>query len=205
MIGIAAKNGAPFSDRDYQVTEKSRVVGVVDGHRIVELITTIRNGPRVVAGGFASASDPPAKWKTLLVGVSGGYTAVYALRYDTPGLMRLGPARIYGTGANAILGTYDPDTGNGGGCYEGYWWFDPGGAHNVDFSPLRKAISAALPAGADYTPGCWAMDPQASQIRSYVFKSNDVHDKVGDVHAAYRIEHGKAYAVWVHFTPGTGQ
>lgn len=118
--------------------------------------------------------------------------------------MPLKPAALYGSGRDAILGTYDPDTGNGGGCDEGYWSFDASGPHPVDFTPLDFAIGQAVPPHTTYTLGCWAMHPERSIIESGVQRANaDCHacGWVDRLSVRYRIEHGRALPVEVHFTP----
>jgi hypothetical protein len=118
--------------------------------------------------------------------------------------MNITNAGIYGSGENAILGTYDPDTGNGGGCVDGYWWFDNSGPHEVDFSAVFAAISKAIPKNATFTGNCWALDPQHSRIKSTVQRSDaECHacGMLGEIEAKYRIEHGVSKPLAVVFRP----
>jgi hypothetical protein len=169
MLGFSAPDGKPLTARDYREEQSVTTVGTLSGHRIIQILMSIRPGPRIVASGFADA-DNIAEWKDLLVGTGEGdaYVEIYALHYDVGGLIKETSAVIYGTGPDAILGTYDPDMGNGGGCFDGYWWFDRAGAHAVDFSPLIQAVSRALPPNATFTPVCWALHPESLHLESGV-------------------------------------
>ncbi len=104
----------------------------------MQILTTMHVVSQIIASGRITADDPPKQWKHLLVQAGTGeqYVEIYMLQ-NVDGLFdTMKSAAIYGTGSEAILGTYDPDSGNGGGCEEGYWWFNKAGSHEVDFSPL---------------------------------------------------------------------
>ncbi len=206
MLGFKAPDGLPITAKDYRVEQQVVPIGVLAGHEIVQVNTSITPGSRVIAAGFAVGGGDAAEWKDLLAGTgkSGMFAELYGLRIDGGRLVRESKARVYGFGLNAILGTYDPDTGNGGGCWEGYWWFDRFGPHEVDFAPFLTAVSRALPADATFTPGCWALHPDASQLKSGVQRRDaQCHacGGLGEVTASYRIEHGLAKPVSVSFTP----
>lgn len=206
LFGVKGKDDKPFTASDYKVEQHVTTLGTLAGHKIVQIILNITPGPRVVAQGFASEDGPPAQWKTLLVQTSDyRYIEIYALRMDQSGLFQpYESAQIYGSGPNAILGTYDPDRGNGGGCADGYWWFNHEGAHAVDFNPLYRAIGKAIPPNATYTPNCWALHPEKSELRSGVQRSvAECHacGGLGEVHATYRIENSAAVPVSVRFDP----
>jgi hypothetical protein len=209
MLGFNAPDGKPLTSRDYREEQTVTTVGTLSGHPIIQILTTIRPGPRVVASGFAAANTPVAEWKDLLVGAgqADAYVEIYALHYDSGGLIKETSATIYGTGSDAVLGTYDPDTGNGGGCFDGYWWFDRG-AHAVDFSPLIEAVSRALPPNSIFTSRCWALHPQNSQLESWVQRRDpECHGcgGLGEVRASYRIEHGVAKPLSVSFEAAPAQ
>ena len=206
MLGHKAPDGQPLTLKDYRLEETVTTVGEVAGHKIVQFLTKIHPGPRIVAAGFATDDKNPAEWKDLLVqsGHGDNFTEIYALHPDVGGTYKETNAAIYGSGPNAVLGTYDPDTGNGGGCADGYWWFDKTGPHEVDFSPLIKALMSAIPAKATFTSSCWALHPQTSELSSAVQRINaECHacGILGDVHATYRVEQGIAKPVSVSFEP----
>jgi hypothetical protein len=151
LIGKPANDGAIVTAQDYRVHQTVTTLGTIAGFRIMQILTTIDAGPRIIAAGWASAGEPPAQWKSLLVqagsqaGSEDQYVEIYALQAESGLYQAMKPAAIYGVGPEAILGTYDPDSGNGGGCDDGYWWFDKSGPHAVDFSPLKQAISRVIP------------------------------------------------------------
>ena len=111
--------------RDYQVQQKVTTLGTIADHRIVQVLTTIHAGPRVATFGGPAVDGPPAQWKSLLVGVGANrYVEIYGLQSNW-GLYKIGSAGIYRSSGNSILGTDDPDGGNGGGCSDGYWLTSP--------------------------------------------------------------------------------
>lgn len=202
-IGYAPKNPAALRLSDYRVTPRLIPIGTIAGYRIVQLMDTIEPGPRAIASGYAEKF--PIVWKTLLAGRHGRYVALYTLDSAFGAFMTpFKRARIYGSGANAILGSFDPDTGNGGGCSDGYWWFDQTGPHPVDFSPLAKAIKAAAPQGTEVGWPCRTLHPEQSEVRTAVQIPDECHSCgiLGTVDAHYRIEHGAAVPVSVKYLPG---
>ena len=207
MLGYKAPDGLPLTSQDYTTKIQVIPIGELAGYRIVQISTTIRPGPRIIAAGFAQSNEDPATWKDLLVSTKDGrgYVDIYALRYDGAGLMKETTASISGSEVNAILGTYDPDTGNGGGCSDGYWWFDGTGSHSVNFAPLIVAISQAIPRNTTFTHKCWALDAKHSRLVSAVQRSDaQCHacGILGEVQAIFRIERGVARPVSVVFRPG---
>jgi hypothetical protein len=208
MVGYAAGGGAPISTQDYTVEQRVSEVGVLAGHRIVQVILTIHPGSRVIDAGYASAEEP-GQWKSLLVQDRPGdhYIEIYGLHYDVGGLMTMNNAAIYGVGPDAVLGTFDPDTGNGGGCADGYWWFDRSGAHEVNFGPLTGAIDKAVPPEGRFTPRCWVLQPKKLELSSGVQRRDaNCHacGWIGKVEARYRIDHGSAVSVSVRYTASDG-
>src|SRR6185437_10849452 len=114
MIGKDADNGHTITTRDYRVQQRVTTLGTVSNHRIVQVLTTIHAGPRVILWGYSTADSPPSQWKSLLVETHKGYyEELYALQIDM-GDAQIGSAGIYGSGPNSILATYDTAGGNGG-------------------------------------------------------------------------------------------
>jgi len=203
MVGYPAAGGV-ITVRDYVVERKVTEVGVLAGHRIMQMILTIHPGSRVIDAGYASGEVPDGQWKSLLVQDRPGdhYIEIYGLRYDVGGLMTMNNAAIYGVGPDAVLGSFDPDTGNGGGCADGYWWFDQSGVHEVNFGPLIGAIDKAVPQEGRFTPRCWALQPKESELSSGVQRKDATCHAcgwIGKVEARYRIEHGSAVPVSVRY------
>ena len=204
MLGYKARDGKPIVTSEYRVDQQVTHLGVINGFGILQVLTTIHAGPHVIASGWAT--EQPQQWKSLLVkDVHGAeYIEIYELQTDYGNYEPIKPAKIYGKGRDAILGTYDPDSGNGGGCDDGYWWFDKTGAHTVDFSPLEHAIGKVLPDKSSYTESCWAMHPDQAELKSWVQKADAEClgcGGLGEIDARYKIEHGAAIPVSVHFEP----
>jgi hypothetical protein len=212
LFGIKARDGHVISARDYRFEQKVTTIGTISGHQIVEVITTIHDLPSLVLPELpdtpsSQPSDvPPTQWKSLIaeVGASDRYVEIYRLQAEYGTYLPMTSATILGTGEDAILHTFDPANGNGGGCSEGYWWFDAAGARPVDFSPLDRAITAVLPPDTVYTSRCWALHPEESRLESPVQKRGPVCkvcDWVGEIVATYQIRQGQATPVSVHFVP----
>jgi hypothetical protein len=206
MIGDTASDGKVVSARDYRVNQAVLNIGAIAGWRIVQILTTIDPGPRIVSSGWAGAGAPPTQWKSLLVqdGAADRYIEIYTLQAESGLFVPMKPAAIYDAGPESILGTYDPDTGNGGGCEDGYWWFDKAGVHSVDFSPLEQAIRAVVPKNSTYATHCWALHPEKAELQSWVQRADaECHacGGLGTVYARYKIERGAATPISVRFEP----
>ncbi len=205
-IDRSVVNGHIVTARDYRVKQKITHVGTLSGHRILQNLTTIRPGPALIANGSEDAEAPPTQWKSLLMQTERRreqYVEIYKLQAYSGLYQPLTDAAIYGAGPNAILGTRDGDSGNGGGCDKGFWWFDRAGAHPVDLSPLLQAIDHARPPKSTYGGGCWALTPEA-ELSVWVQKSEATCHAcggLGTIEAHYRIEHGVAIPVSVLFKP----
>jgi hypothetical protein len=189
---------------DYRVLQTVTTLGTISGHKVLEILTTIHASPRVLTFGGPSVDGPPARWKSLLVQTGPDrYQDIYALQ-DNWGSYVAGTAGIYGTGSNAILGTNDPGSGNGGTCSDAYWWFDKSGPHPVDFTKLQEAISNAIPKGSTYLGGCANLHPKDSSLDSWV-QAGDAKchgcGGLGTVHAHYTIQNGVAIPGSVSFQP----
>ncbi|ADV81141.1 hypothetical protein [Terriglobus saanensis] len=204
MLSRTAPDGHIVTSGDYRIQQKVTYLGSISGHRIVQIMTTIEPGPRLVSLGWKSTDIPPTQWKSLLVKTGNEYEEIYRLQSEYGTNPPLKDAAIYGVGPNAILGTYDRDSGNGGGCDDGYWWFDKAGVHLVDFSPLAQAIYRVIPKNSGYTPNCWALHPEKAELKSWVQEGDPkchACGGLGMVEARYRIEHGIAIPVSVRFKP----
>jgi hypothetical protein len=205
LLDATASDGKPITARDYRTEVKVLPVGELAGRKILEIRTVIHPGPRVLAAGGQDPNQQPVEWKDLLVATEGGrFLRIYGIHPDESGMIHLHSAKIFGTGPDAFFGTFDPGTGNGGGCEDGYWWVDEKGPHDVNFAPLTQAISRAIPANGNYTPNCWALHPETMELTSWVQRSNaECHacGGLGEVHAVFRIEHGVAKPVSVEFKP----
>jgi hypothetical protein len=205
LIDPTAGGVHALTARDYQVQQKVTTLGTIESHHIVQVITTIHAGPRVATFGRAGVDGPPAQWKSLLVGVGANrYVEIYALQSNW-GPFQIGSAGIYGSGSGLILGTDDPDTGNGGGCSDAYWWFDKTGAYPVDFTKLEDTIRRSIPKEGTYTSRCGALHPAEAYLESWVQRLDaNCHPcgGLGTVHARYRIQSGVAIPISVRFEAG---
>lgn len=219
LFGRAAEDGHLISASDYRVEQKITTIGTISDHRIVEVITTIHERPSLVLAtsrlpevppSQPSADLPPTQWKSLLVEVGTGdrYVEIYRLQAPFGLYQPMQSAAVLGVGEDAILGTYDPATGNGGHCSEGYWWFDKAGAHEVDFSPLDKSIANALPPNSTNPMSCRALASQNAELQigvQLIDAKCHACDWIGEIHATYRIKQGAAIPVSVHFVPTPNQ
>ncbi len=206
MLGRSTPHGHTITARDYSTQQKIETIGEISGLRIVQVMTYIHPGPEVIAAGWATLGEPPGVWKDLLVAAPFGdqYIDIYAVHDDMGGLYQMSKAAIYGKGPEAILSSYDPGAGNGGGCADGYWWFDRKGPHEVNFSPVFAAVRKVIPPGANFTERCWALHPETLHFKSGVQKEGadcKTCGGLGEVEATYKIEAGSARPVSVHFDP----
>jgi hypothetical protein len=199
-------DGHIITPRDYRIEQKVTTLGVVSGHRIIELIMTFHAGPHLIFYGSPLADSPPTQWKSLLVEAGSGdrYVEIYRLQADGGLYQPMTSATILGVGDDAILRTFDPANGNGGHCSEGYWWFDKSGAHNVDFSPLDRAIASAQPPDTTAWPHCWALAPNNFELRVGVQRTDakcHACDWLGEIVGTYEVKQGQATPVSIHFVP----
>lgn len=172
-------------------------VGTVSGHKVIQILITDTSphSPDVWLG---------LQMKSLLVQVahSHRYAEIYRIEDDGGLFVAFQPARAYSSGSDLILTTIDPGYGNSGGCVYRYWWFNATGAHPVDFSLFDRAVAKATPAQGINESRCWALHPERSELQSLVQSRNrscTSCDFMGELTAKYRIEHGRAIPVSVHF------
>lgn len=215
LFGIKAEDGHIIGARDYRFEQKVTALGTISGHRIVEIITTIHDRPSLVLAtskladlppSQPSEAVPPTQWKSLLVeaDASDHYVEIYRLQAQYGTFQPMTSAIILGTGEDSILRTFDPDSGNGGGCSEGYWWFDKSGAHGVDFSPLDRAIASAQPPDTTAWPHCGALAPNNFELRVGVQRTDakcHACDWLGEIVGTYEVKQGQATPVSIHFVP----
>lgn len=78
-----------------------------------------------------------------------------------------------------------------------------GRAHEVDFSPLQKAIDGMIPANTNYRARC-TLNPATFKLEAGVQKKNaecEACGFLGVVKAKYTIRHGVALSVSIRFEP----
>ena len=109
-------------------------------------------------------------------------------------------------GDESILATGDSDGGNGGGCWEGYWWFDPSGPHAVDFSTIRPYIAKRLPAGAHFSIMCSTIHVEDQRIESEVQAKGpecQACGSLGRVTAHFRLDGEHVKPLEITFVPSS--
>src|SRR5277367_6138888 len=125
LCALCTPEGKAKSIQRYSVRTVVRPVGVLAGYRIVDVLYYV--GSRDL-----NADLTDVKWKSILVQVGPDrFKEIFHLSvfYTT---VSIEPSRIVQSGAEQVLSTMDGDGGNGGGCWEGYWWFDQTGPHRLD-------------------------------------------------------------------------
>jgi hypothetical protein len=165
-------------------------VGDLAGYRILDVMYSVNGGG--------------VTWKSILVQTGAdSYREIFHLQ-ATYIENSLAPSRIVRSGNEGVLVTMDRDGGNGGGCWEGYWWFDSSGPHALDFSRLLPAISKYTPPNTSVNISCMNLDLGSEQVRSPV-QSSDARcracDIQGQVTARFRLKGPVAEPVSVIFKP----
>ncbi len=189
-------NGKKLTAADWRATTSTTKLGELAGHTLLQILYTI-HGDAATEG---IGSD--FQWKLLLEQV--GPDAYLELYHLQPQGAEPHPASIVKVGGESILASYDPDGGNGGGCWEGYWWFDKAGAHEVDFDPVYKAISKKTPPHTTFVTGCWTLHLPEQEIRTAAqLLSAQCHacGFVGNVTARFRLSGPIAEPLEIDFTP----
>jgi len=176
----------------YSIQTTTKPVGVLAGFHIVDVLYRVspRNDPT------RAAPDDRVNWKFILVQVGPDrYREIFHLQWPSRTL-----SRIVQSGGERVLVSMDPDGGNSGGCFEGYWWFDQAGPHALDFSRVETAIRNAIPRDARlFGMLCSNLDLAAQQIRVWVPKKGPFRDFVGEVTARFRLRGPIAEPAAVHF------
>ena len=186
--------------RDFSAKVSVRSVGTLSGFHIVELLYTFTPTDNVT-------DKIPQMWKSILVKTgTDSYREIYHLQsYAAPSIpdhSKLEPSRIVHVGTETVLATRDSDGGNGGGCYEAYWWFSPDGPQPLDFSSFTTAIRKRVPRDATFTSSCWALDLDRSELKSWVQKRDaKCHGcgGLGEVIAHFKLNGASVEATDIHF------
>ena len=193
------ENKARSADQ-YSIQSTTKPVGVLAGFHIVDVLYQVspRNGSTWIGPGQVN-------WKFILIQVGPDrYREIFHLQafYFTASLT---PSRIIQSGGERVLATMDPVGGNGGECWEGYWWFDHAGPHALDFSRVETAIKNAVPGDTRFRMSCSNLDLASERISSGVQKSQFscmACDFVGEVTARFRLRGPIAEPVAVNFKAG---
>jgi hypothetical protein len=189
-------HGRKLTAADYHATTSTTKLGQLAGHTLLQVDYTIQGD----AATEETGSD--FQWKLLLEQV--GQDAYLEFYHLQPQGAAPHPASVVQVGAESILASYDPDGGNGGGCWEGYWWFDKAGAHEIDFNPVYQAIRKKTPPGTTFTTGCWTLHLPEQEIRTAAqLISAQCHacGFVGDVTARFRLNGPVAEPLAIDYTP----
>jgi hypothetical protein len=200
-LGCKTDQGKFVGKQDYDPKVEVNRLGSLAGREIVELVYRIR--------GDVPEFGTNLVWRIVLVGTTPyNYAEIYHLQNDVGAVTPQKPSRIVNLGSESILATYDLDSGNGGGCWEGYWWFDRAGPHPVDFSPVYKAIGNQTPKNSTFTTGCWTIDLDKREIHTGVQKIDaECHacGQLGTATADFEMIHGVANPTKVEFSPDSDQ
>lgn len=184
------------SANGYTVSTQAHDVGTLSGFRVVEILYE-----------FGDRRQPELeklRWKSILV-QNGRELYVEVYRLQAYLRAPLTPAKLVHVGDELVLMTQDSDGGNGGGCWEGYWWFDADGPHAIDFSPLIQEITKHIPPASTFWSTCWALHLEDREVKSYIQKADAKCrscDFLGEVTAHFRLHGGTAEATDVNFTEG---
>ncbi len=188
--------GRAQSAQKYSIRTEIKPVGVLAGYRILDLLYYV--------GSREHPEQSAVKWKSILVEVGPDqYREIFHLQafYTTASIST---SRIIQSGDERVLASVDSDGGNGGGCWEGYWWFDPAGAYHLDFSLLRAAIQEKVPANSTFGVTCSSLDLKSQRVRSTVQDSRaQCHacGSIGEVTARFRLDGSIVKPAAVTFSP----
>lgn len=188
--------GRAKSALEYSIQAVVQPVGVLAGYHILDVLYPV--GKRSDPG----SSD--VKWKSILVQVGPDrYKEIFHLQafYTT---ISIKPSNIIASGNERVLATMDSDGGNGGGCWEGYWWFDRAGPHPLDFSRVEAAMQQRIPKQTLFFGHCSDLDLKSRLIHSGVQKSNPgchACDWVGEVTGRFRLAGPIAEPIAIEFKP----
>jgi hypothetical protein len=179
----------------YIVTSEVQRLGSLAGFPIVQIL--YRVGPR------GNGEPASIRWKFLLVQTGKDlYREIYHLQAYLTSSPPLESAEIIKVGEERILATDDSDGGNGGGCFEEFWWFDLSGPHLLDFSQVKAAITKSVPKGATFSTTCSALNLKDEEIQSFVqsgtARCRDC-DMLGDVAVHFRLAGAAAVPTGVKY------
>jgi len=180
--------------KNYTASTEMHDVGTLSGFRVVEILYQFIDHRRPELGKMG--------WKSILVQKDPDkYVEIYHLQASYVKAL-LTPAKLVHVGDELVLMTQDSDGGNGGGCWEAYWWFNASGPHTVDFSPLVQEITKHVPSASTFWSTCWALHLEHQEIKSYVQKADAqcrTCDFLGEVTAHFRLRGAMAEATDVSF------
>lgn len=185
------------SAQHYSIRAEVKPVGALAGYRIVDVLYYV--GSREL-----NAKLTDVKWKSILVQVGPDrFKEIFHLStfYTT---VSVEPSRIIRSGTEQVLSTMDRDGGNGGGCWEGYWWFDKAGPHLLDFAGLSKAIWERVPKQTAYQISCSSLNLETQEVKAAVQKipaTSHACDWIGSFRARFRLDGAKAIPLDVQFMP----
>jgi hypothetical protein len=167
---------------EYSIRTHVRPVGVLAGYHIVDALYYVSPG--------RNSNSDQVKWKSVLVQTGPDlYREIFHLQVFYASVS-LTPSRIIQSGSESVLATMDSDGGNGGGCWEGYWWFDQAGPHPLDFSRLKAAVVGGLPGNTAFNITCGNLNLNSEQVQSSVQRSDArcrACDLLGRVTARFRL------------------
>ncbi len=193
-------DGKAATAKQYSVVVHQQRVGTLAGFNIVEILYQFTDRQQSDAGDIW--------WKSILVQTGKGKDE-YAEIYHLQTWMRpddLKPAEVLHAGSEDVLGTRDFEGGNGGYCWEDYWWFDSAGPREVDFSAVRTAMSKQVPRHTSFVSDCWALNIPKQEISSPVHKGDAwcrPCEALGSVTAQFVIKGARAEPTKIEFVPGT--
>jgi hypothetical protein len=184
------------SAKNYAVTTEVRDVGTVSGFRVVAIFYEFVDRRKPDLGKM--------RWKSILVQTGRDkYVEIYHLQayyLRAP----LTPVKLVHVSDELVLMTQDSDGGNGGGCWEAYWWFDASGPLSIDFSLLVQEIRKHVPPDSKFWTTCWALHLEEQEVKSYVQKADArcrACDGLGEVTAHFRLNGARAEPTDVSFAP----
>ena len=189
--------GRAKSALEYSIQPLVRPVGVLAGYRVLDVLYSVgkRNDP----------SRNEVNWKSILVQVGRDrYKEIFHLQ-ASGGPPSLKPSSIINSVSERVLATMDFDGGVGGGCWEGYWWFNRAGPHSLDFSHLEAAIEEQIPKNTRFSINCSNVNLKSQTTRSGVQQFNpecNPCDWVGEVITRFRLIGPMAEPVAVKYRPG---
>ncbi len=199
LCRLCTPEGKAKSAQVYSVRTEVKPVGVLAGYRIVDVLYYV--GSREL-----NAELRDVKWKSILVQVGPDrFKEIFHLSvfYTTVSIQ---PSRIIQSGNEQVLATMDGDGGNGGGCWEAYWWFDKAGPRQLDFSGLSKAIGERVPKHTAYPMSCSNLNLETQEVKAAVQKvpaTCHACDWIGSFTARFRLDGAKAIPLDIQFSPDT--
>ena len=199
LCGLCTPDDKAKSARHYSIRTEVKPVGALAGYRIVDVLY-------YVGSLELNAKLTDVKWKSILVQVGPNrFKEIFHLSafYTT---VSIEPSRIIQSGNEQVLATMDGDGGNGGGCWESYWWFDHSGPHRLDFTGLSIAIGERVPKHTHYQISCENLDLEAQEVKAAVQKipaTCHACDWIGEFTARFRLDGANAIPLDVRFKPYT--